>query len=529
MASPPPIHDRGPSPDEAASLIRLDPKRGPRQPLEVLEATGGAWSFGAFCFTNLRSARMIVRSSVAGQRGRDRTWRRPSSSAWRSRLFLDALRGLDLRRAPELAVEPRHALDLALGGEALVEALGPQLAGELAPGREAPGPARQTSVDRVGVLGREVEADAQHGLDRHRARHHVAGAAPGVAPGLLGGFQEVAHDLVAAPGGDHRGVDLLLAAHPAADLVEELRLQDPLLLLRAAAQAVDLVAQRAAILRVELLHDARGELALRLGPGHALVQVHEVALVDARGRRVDDHEHLGGEVLALAVEHHAGDVQGLGLVRAVLLEEVERREPVLAVDHEEALARLLQVADVLELAQRVEAQLLGREQEHRARDRRLAHGRLVEILDGRDLRARDLALEGRVALLDLPDEDGHLVVAGDLLRLDAPVLGVEAADEADLREQVLCRVRDEVEDAVLLADLGRDHSSPPWSLGRRSYSRPARRSRDNGPTGGSSSVTVHRRSSPGAVGRSGSVAHDIARAARHAARASSAPATATNA
>src|SRR5215510_4311555 len=82
--------------------------------------------------------------------------------------------------------------------------------------------------------------------------------------------------------------------------------------------------------------------------------------------------------------------------------------------------------------------------------------------------ARDLALEGRVALLDLPDEDGHLVVARDLLGLDAPVLGVEAADEADLREQILGGVRDEVEDAVLLADLGRDHSSPPGVLERES-------------------------------------------------------------
>ena len=65
-----------------------------------------------------------------------------------------------------------------------------------------------------------------------------------------------------------------------------------------------------------------------------------MALVDARRRRVDDHEHLGREVLALAVEDHARDVQPARVVGALLAEEVQRREAVLAVDDQVLAARL---------------------------------------------------------------------------------------------------------------------------------------------------------------------------------------------
>jgi hypothetical protein len=79
-----------------------------------------------------------------------------------------------------------------------------------------------------------------------------------------------------------------------------------------------------------------------------------MALVDARRRRVDDDEHLGGEVFALAVEDHAWDMDGARVVGAMLLEELERREAVLPVDDEVLAARLLQVADVFEPADRLE-------------------------------------------------------------------------------------------------------------------------------------------------------------------------------
>ena len=45
-----------------------------------------------------------------------------------------------------------------------------------------------------------------------------------------------------------------------------------------------------------------------------------------------------------------GHVQGLRVLRVLLAEEMQRREPVLAVDDEVLAARLLEVADVVVLA-----------------------------------------------------------------------------------------------------------------------------------------------------------------------------------
>ena len=47
---------------------------------------------------------------------------------------------------------------------------------------------------------------------------------------------------------------------------------------------------------------------------------------------------------------------------------------------------------------------VGREEQHGARDGRLAHGGVVEVLDRCHLRTGHLALEGRVGALDLRDE-----------------------------------------------------------------------------------------------------------------------------
>src|SRR5690606_35785677 len=144
------------------------------------------------------------------------------------------------------------------------------------PRREAPRPALDALVGGIGVLTSEVGADAEHRLDRDRLRHHEAGVAPRLAPCLLRRLEKIAHDLVEA---------LRLARHvraaalrdllpvgrrPAMDLVEELRLEDPLLLPRASAEAVDLVAERRVALAVEPVDDARRELLVRRRPGHAL-------------------------------------------------------------------------------------------------------------------------------------------------------------------------------------------------------------------------------------------------------------------
>src|SRR3972149_6489573 len=83
-------------------------------------------------------------------------------------------------------------------------------------------------------LAPEVRADAQHGLQRHGPRDGVAAVAPGLAPDVLGCLEEIAHHAViaghflCAAAGE---LDLApVAVHPAVQLVEKLRLQNPLVL-----------------------------------------------------------------------------------------------------------------------------------------------------------------------------------------------------------------------------------------------------------------------------------------------------------
>src|SRR4026207_1488008 len=90
----------------------------------------------------------------------------------------------------------------------------------------------------------------------------------------------------------------------------------------------------------------------------------------------------------------------------------------------------------------------GREQQHRARNRRLRDRGLVEILELAHLGARQRALEGVVVALDLGDELRDVVVFGDAAGGDLLALAIEAADEAHLRQEILGAVADEVEDAV---------------------------------------------------------------------------------
>jgi hypothetical protein len=188
-----------------------------------------------------------------------------------------------------------------------------------------------------------------------------------------------------------------------------------------------------------------------------LVEVDEVALVDARRRRIDDHEHLGGEILAAPVEDDARHVDGARVVGTLVQVEAQRRQPVLAVD-DQVLGRGLAQAAGRPVAVGAEVQALGGEEQHRARNRRLRDRGLVEVLQLAHLGARQRALEGVVVALDLGDELRDVVVFGDAAGSDLLVLAVEAADEAHLRQQVLGAVADEVEDAVLLPDLRRLHS-----------------------------------------------------------------------
>jgi hypothetical protein len=126
------------------------------------------------------------------------------------------------------------------------------------------------------------------------------------------------------------------------DFIEKLGLKDPFLLLAPAAEAVDSIAQGAVGFPVKHLRHARGEQTVRFGPGHLFIQIHEVALVDPRRSGIDDHEHLGREVLAPAIEDDTGDLDAPGLIRMGPVVELQRGQPVLSVDDQVFLLRLLQ-------------------------------------------------------------------------------------------------------------------------------------------------------------------------------------------
>src|SRR6185295_1172055 len=85
---------------------------------------------------------------------------------------------LDVGGAGELAVDAGDAFDLALGGEALVEAFDAEGLGEIGPGGEAARPALDAVVLGVGVDGGEVGADAEQGLDGDRLGDHEAVVGP---------------------------------------------------------------------------------------------------------------------------------------------------------------------------------------------------------------------------------------------------------------------------------------------------------------------------------------------------------------
>src|SRR2546427_12028641 len=69
-------------------------------------------------------------------------------------------------------------------------------------------------------------------------------------------------------------------------------------------------------LAVKHLNDVGGKSAIRLGPGHALIQIHQMALVDACRRRIDDDRS----------EEHTSELQSQSnLVCRLLLEKKKKR------------------------------------------------------------------------------------------------------------------------------------------------------------------------------------------------------------
>src|SRR6185295_15390041 len=147
-----------------------------------------------------------------------------------------------------------------------------------APRREPLLPAGHAAGLGIAVVPRQIRAYPHHRLDGDGLGDHVAFLGPDrLAEHRARRLEEVAdhavvarHFLGAAAGELDRAP---AAAHPAVQLVEELGLQHPLVALAAPAQAVDAIAQRAVALAVELLDQARGELAIGRRPGNALVEV----------------------------------------------------------------------------------------------------------------------------------------------------------------------------------------------------------------------------------------------------------------
>src|ERR1044071_133097 len=173
--------------------------------------------------------------------------------------------------------------------------------------------------------------------------------------------------------------------------------------------------------------------------------------------RVDDDEHLRGEVGALPVEHHARDVHLFGDVRMFLGEEVERREPVLAVDDQKFSLGLAQKTDRIRAVLTAKAQHLVGEEQDRAGDKRLADGGLVKIDDLADLPPVQHALEGLLGVLDAGDEARDLVVAGVVGR-DLLALEIVAAGKAHAVEQLGSLHRAEVKGSLFLDNARREHA-----------------------------------------------------------------------
>jgi len=83
-----------------------------------------------------------------------------------------------------------HALDFALGGEALVEAFRLERLHLIAPGGKPLFPALDAALGGIAVLAREVGTHPQHGLQSHRLGDHVVGVAPSLAPDAFGRLEK---------------------------------------------------------------------------------------------------------------------------------------------------------------------------------------------------------------------------------------------------------------------------------------------------------------------------------------------------
>ena len=97
--------------------------------------------------------------------------------------------------------------------------------------------------------------------------------------------------------------------------------------------------------------------------------------IDSGLRRVDDDEHLGGEIRGLAVEDDARNldlIEDAGIACSI---EVQPRKPMLAVDDQETGFRVFEIADGLELTKRPELAVFLRQREECCREWRVVFRR----------------------------------------------------------------------------------------------------------------------------------------------------------
>src|SRR5687767_2344763 len=165
--------------------------------------------------------------------------------------------------------------------------------------------------------------------------------------------------------------------------------------------------------------------------------------------RIDDHEHLGGEVGALAVEQHARNLYPIDLLGMSLAKEMQRRKAMLTVDNKIPAVGLAQKTDAFRRVRAPEAQRFIGEGQDRAWNQRLANRRLVEIDNLADLPPVKQPLKGLFAFLDSGDELGNLIVAG-FIGLYLLTFEIVAARKAHPVEQLRCFIGDKVKSAFLL-------------------------------------------------------------------------------
>src|SRR5438034_11665876 len=89
-------------------------------------------------------------------------------------------------------MDARDALDLALGGKALVEPLGSKGADLFGPGREPFAPALDAILERFGIASGQIGANSDHRLEGDLSSDHIIGVAPTFVPDLSGDFEKIA-------------------------------------------------------------------------------------------------------------------------------------------------------------------------------------------------------------------------------------------------------------------------------------------------------------------------------------------------